>query len=354
MADTVADLALKAAKQGLPHEAFLYELVQGECTQREERRTARLLHKSGRPLEKPFRPRELDGFPPVLRQQVERRRQGAFLDEASNVVAVGQPGPGKSHLLAALAHELILQGHAVLWTPTALLVQRWLAAKRDLRRPQALAQFERYAWVSRDDIGYVPHDRDEREGRLTLLAERYERRSVGSTTNLVFSDWTRSFQDPLTTLAAIDRVGHHAVILDRMGMASYRAKEAGQHQPPRGQEAEGVLPCVTVPVPVPRPWERASTPASPAGRHAGLPAPTTARRGAGSAPIASAASTPRRGSGLPGRRISSAASGSSPRRSRNARRAASTPSASVAVPTATAAAGPWGWVGLAPTVTNRF
>lgn len=232
MADTFADLALKAAKGGLTHEAFLYELVQAECTQRDERRTARLLHQSGLPLEKTFRTLELDCFPPLLRQQVERLRQGTFVDEAINVVAVGQPGTGKSHLLAALAHELILQGQPVLWTPTALLVQRLLAAKRDLRLPRALAQLDRYAWVLLDDIGYVQHDRDEMEVLFTLLAERYERRSVGITTNLVFSDWTRIFQDPMTTVAAIDRVVHHAVILDLMGLPSYRAKEAGQHPPP--------------------------------------------------------------------------------------------------------------------------
>jgi DNA replication protein DnaC len=241
MADAFAGLALQAAKGGLTHEAFLYELVQCECTQRDERRTARLLQKSGLPLEKTFRTLELDCFPPVLRQQVERLRQGAFVDEAINVVAVGQPGTGKSHLLAALAHELILQGQPVLWTPTALLVQRLLAAKRDLRLPQALTQLDRYAWVILDDIGYVQHDRDEMEVLFTLLAERYERRSVGITTNLVFSDWTRIFQDPMTTVAAIDRVVHHAVILDLMGLPSYRAKAAGQHQPPPGppgQEAK--------------------------------------------------------------------------------------------------------------------
>jgi DNA replication protein DnaC len=238
MADAFADLALRAAKQRLTHEAFLSELVQYECTQREERRTARLLHQSGLPLEKTFRTLELACFSPVLCQQVERLRHGAFVDEAINVVAVGKPGTGKSHLLAALAHELILHGHAVLWTPTALLVQRLLAAKRDLRLPQALAQFERYAWVILDDIGYVQHDRDEMEVLFTLLAERYERRSVGITTNLVFSDWTRIFQDPMTTLAAIDRVVHHAVILDLMGMPSYRAKAAGQQELPPDQEVQ--------------------------------------------------------------------------------------------------------------------
>ena len=230
MAESFADLALKAATAGLTHEAFLYELVQTECAQREQRRIARLLRQSSLPLEKTFHTLQLDWFPPAIRQQVERLRRGSFLEEAVNVVAVGKPGTGKSHLLAALAHELILQGHPVLWASTASLVQRLLAAKRELRLPQLLAQLDRYAWVILDDIGYVQHDRDEMEVLFTLLAERYERRSVGITTNLVFSDWTRIFKDPMTTLAAIDRVVHHAVILDLMALDSYRAKEATAQQ----------------------------------------------------------------------------------------------------------------------------
>ncbi len=165
-----------------------------------------------------------------MRQQIERLRSGAFVGEAINVIAVGRPGTGKSHLAAALGHELILHGESVLWTATANLVQRLLAAKRDLRLPQLLAQLDRFTCLILDDIGYVQHDRDEMEVLFTLLAERYERRSVVITTNLVFSEWTRIFKDPMTTMAAIDRVVHHAVILDLMGMESYRAKEAnGQH-----------------------------------------------------------------------------------------------------------------------------
>ena len=118
------------------------------------------------------------------------------------------------------------KGHQVLWTPTASLVQELLAAKRDLRLPQVLAKLDRFECVFLDDIGYVQHDRDEMEVLFTFLAERYERRSVAISTNLVFSEWNRIFKDPMTTMAAIDRVVHHSVILDLMGMDSYRAQEA--------------------------------------------------------------------------------------------------------------------------------
>jgi DNA replication protein DnaC len=226
MADNFGDLALKAATAHLTYETYLAEVVQCECVLREQRRIARLLRQSGLPLDKTFRTLQLDRFPLVIQQQVEHLRGGTFTADAINIVAAGKPGVGKSHLLAALGHELIGQGKAVLWTSTASLVQQLLAAKRDLRLPHALAKLDRYTCLILDDIGYVQHDRDEMEVLFTLLAERYERRSVAISTNLVFSEWERIFKDPMTTLAAIDRVVHHSVILDLMGMDSYRAQEA--------------------------------------------------------------------------------------------------------------------------------
>src|SRR6266487_671051 len=238
------DLALKAAKANLTHEAFLYELVRAECIQREEHRITRLLRLSGLPPDKTFRTLQLDKFPPLIREQLERLRSGVFLEDAVNLVAAGKPGVGKSHALAAIGNELVLLGHPVLWTPTATLVQELLAAKRDLRLPHALAKLDRYDCVFLDDIGYVQHNRDEMEVLFTFLAERYERRSVAISTNLVFSDWNRIFKDPMTTLAAIDRVVHHSVILDLMGMDSYRAREATQERtspPPNPTELAAVI-----------------------------------------------------------------------------------------------------------------
>jgi DNA replication protein DnaC len=240
MADTFAELALKAAKANLTHEAFLYELVQAERHGREANRIVRLRRQSGLPLEKTFETLDLTTFSLAIQLQVERLRSGSFVADAINVVAAGKPGVGKTHLLAAIGHELVLQGHPVLWTPTATLVQRLLAAKRDLRLPYLLAQLDRFACVILDDIGYVQHDRDEMEVLFTLLAERYERRSVAITTNLMFSEWNRIFKDPMTTMAAIDRVVHHSVILDLMGMDSFRAREATeQHQAAAQTSHEG-------------------------------------------------------------------------------------------------------------------
>jgi DNA replication protein DnaC len=229
MATHFSDLALRAAKEGLSHEAYLQELARQEEALRSARRTERLLRQSGLPVEKTFRTFDQGFLTPALQLQIERLKPGTFLEQAVNVIAVGKPGVGKSHVLAALGYELILSGHSVFWTPTSTLVQRLLSAKRDLRLPQELAKLDKYACVILDDIGYVQHDRDEMEVLFTFLSERYERKSVLISTNLVFSEWERIFKSPMTTMAAIDRVTHHCVILDMMTVESYRALQA-RHQ----------------------------------------------------------------------------------------------------------------------------
>jgi DNA replication protein DnaC len=232
MADGFADVALRAAKEGLSHEAYLYELARLEMEERTQRRTTRLLRASGLPAEKTFRTLSFSRLTPTLQLQLQRLKSASFLETATNVIAIGKPGVGKSHCLAAVGYELIYAGHPVLWTPTSTLVQRLLAAKRDLRLPQELSKLDKFACVILDDIGYLQHDRDEMEVLFTFLAERYERKSVMITTNLVFSEWERIFKDPMTTMAAIDRLVHHSVILDMMSVESYRAEAACQQHLP--------------------------------------------------------------------------------------------------------------------------
>ena len=139
------------------------------------------------------------------------------------------PGRGKTHVASAIGHELIKRSYAVLFQPTYVLVERLLVAKRELALDRELAKLDRFDVVILDDIGYVQQSRDEMEVLFTFFAERYERRSVVITSNLVFSQWDRIFKDPMTTAAAIDRLVHHATILEMTG-PSVRAAKAKTSQ----------------------------------------------------------------------------------------------------------------------------
>ena len=172
MAQSFEEVAVHAVRNGRSHETYLYELARRNVSTARNGGWSGATRASGLPLEKTFRTLQLARFGPVMAQQLERLRRGTFVAEAVNVVAVGRPGTGKSHAMAALGHELMAQGHTVFWTSTAALVQRLLAAKRDLRLPRELAKLDRFACLILDDIGYVQHDRDEMEVLFTLLAER--------------------------------------------------------------------------------------------------------------------------------------------------------------------------------------
>jgi len=218
-------LAEHAAKGGWTHEHYLEELAAVEAAERIERRIARLLSDSKLPRDKTLATLETGRFPAPVRTQVARLAEGQFLEGATNLCVFGNPGTGKTHVVSALGHELVRQGHSVLFTPVSALVERLLEAKRDLRLSRELRRLDRIECLILDDIGYVQHDRSEMEVLFALLAERYERRSVAITSNLVFSKWDQIFKDPMTTAATIDRVVHHSVILE-LNVRSYRAEAA--------------------------------------------------------------------------------------------------------------------------------
>jgi DNA replication protein DnaC len=150
---------------------------------------------------------------------------GSFLNRAENVLAFGNPGSGKTHLLCAIGHELIQQDRRVLFISCAQLVQDLLIAKKELEMTKLLKKLSRYDAVIIDDIGYVQQSRQEMEVLFTFLADRYERGSLMITSNLPFSKWEQIFKDPMTTAAAIDRLVHHSVIVE-LNIDSYRMEQA--------------------------------------------------------------------------------------------------------------------------------
>jgi len=213
------------ANDWTPH-AFLGHLAAAEVEARRVRRVERYLKASDLPVGKTLDALDLKRYTLKTRRQVATLISGDFLARADNVLLFGLPGRGKSHLAAAIGHELVQRGHKVLFTPAYQLVQRLLIAKRELELEKLLRRLDAFGCVILDDIGYVQQEQDEIEVLFTFLGERYERRSVIVTSNLVFSKWGRIFKDPMTTACAIERLVHHSVILELTCKRSFRVEEA--------------------------------------------------------------------------------------------------------------------------------
>ena len=152
-------------------------------------------------------------LPKKLEGQLSSILEGGFVTRSENILAFGNPGSGKTHLICAIAHEMIYLGYRVMFKKCSLMVQELLIAKQEFRLPKYLRQLSSYDILIIDDIGYIQQNREEMEVLFTLLSERYERGSVMLTSNLPFSKWEQIFKDPMTTAAAIDRLVHHCIIL---------------------------------------------------------------------------------------------------------------------------------------------
>lgn len=197
------------------HRDFLLHLCQSEAQERAARLTQRLLKASGLPAGKTLETLNHADLPDKARRQLTTLLDGDFVHRAVNVLAFGLPGRGKTHYVAALGRELILRHDIpVLFIPAYKLVSQLLNAKALNRLVAAIKKLERFKVIILDDIGYVQQSREEMEVLFTFLAERYERWSVILTSNLVFSQWDKIFKDPMTTMAAVDRLVHHSVILE--------------------------------------------------------------------------------------------------------------------------------------------
>jgi DNA replication protein DnaC len=224
------DVAREAQRESLSYETYLLEVVRRETEVRCQKRIERLLRASRLPLEKTLSVFDMKRLPQTVRHRVNSLLEGHYLDKKENVLAFGNPGSGKSHLLCAIGHEMICRyGRRVYFTPCSLLVQALLIAKRDLKLSRLLKKLSKFEAIIIDDIGYVQQDRNEMEVLFTLLADRYERGSVMITSNLAFSHWEKIFKDPMTTAAAIDRLVHHSTILE-LNIPSYRFEKAKTSQ----------------------------------------------------------------------------------------------------------------------------
>ena len=222
------EMTKRAEGENWGYTRFLNRLLEEETNERLRRRVERLRKQSGLPASKTLANVDESRLPEKVRRQLPTLLTGEFIRRGDNLLTFGLPGRGKTLFVAALGHELITRHQLrIMFTPTFKLVSSLLAAKRDLKLPKLLARLDRFDAVILDDLGYVQQSREEMEVLFTFLAERYEKKSVIITSNLVFSQWDQIFKDPMTTMAAIDRLVHHATILEFTG-DSHRAQAAAK------------------------------------------------------------------------------------------------------------------------------
>jgi DNA replication protein DnaC len=221
-----AKLAEQSDKEGWPAARFLAAIAEHEMVDRGRRRMERHLTEARLPAGKTLATFDFESVPMVSKAQVMALAAGdEWLANGANILLFGPPGGGKSHLSAALGLALIENGRRVLFARTTDLVQRLQIARREFALESAIAKLDRYDLLILDDLAYVTKDQAETSALFELIAARYERRSMLITANQPFGEWGKIFPDHAMTLAAIDRLVHHATIFE-MNVQSYRRKAA--------------------------------------------------------------------------------------------------------------------------------
>ena len=240
-------LAEQSDKEGWPAARFLAALAEAEVADRSRRRIERHLAEARLPVGKTLAAFDFEAVPMLSKAQVMALAAGdAWLEKGANVLIFGPPGGGKSHLSAALGLALVENGWRVLFARTTDLVQRLQVARRELALESAIAKLDRYHLLILDDLAYVTKDQAETSVLFELIAARYERRSMLITANQPFGEWGRIFPDQAMTLAAIDRLVHHATILE-MNVESYRRRAALDRKRGRGRPPSAARPCARRP-----------------------------------------------------------------------------------------------------------
>ena len=220
------DFAARSDKEGWPAARFLAALTEHEIAERARRRIERHLEEARLPPGKTLDSFDFEVVPMVSKAQVTALAAGdSWLDKGANLLVFGPPGGGKSHLGAALGLALVENGWRVLFTRTTDLVQKLQLARRDLSLEAAIAKLDKYHLLILDDLAYVTKDQAETSVLFELISARYERRSLLITANQPFGEWGKVFPDHAMTLAAIDRLVHHATIFE-MNVESYRRRTA--------------------------------------------------------------------------------------------------------------------------------
>jgi len=218
------EFAKQATDKAWGYESYLAKLCEQELARRYQTRIAKWTNEAKLPHAKSFDNLDIKQLPSAIQKKViALRDKTQWALQADNVLLIGPSGVGKSHIAAALARHLIEQGIRTKWLSATALVQHLQPAKQDLDLMTAMTRFDKYRVLVIDDMGYVKKSDAETQVLFEFIAHRYESGSLIVTSNQPFSQWDQIFPDALMTVSAIDRIIHHATILE-IDTESYRRK----------------------------------------------------------------------------------------------------------------------------------
>jgi DNA replication protein DnaC len=216
----------QADKQSWPAARLLAALAEHEIAERDRRRLARHLAEAQLLPGKTLDSFDFTAVPMISKAHVLAICAGdSWIEKGANLLLIGGPGGGKTHLASAIGLALVENGWRVLFARTSDLVQRLQLARRELALEAAINRLDRFHLLILDDLAYVSKDQAETSVLFELISARYERRSTLITANQPFGAWGKVFPDPAMTLAAVDRLVHHATIFE-INVDSYRRRAA--------------------------------------------------------------------------------------------------------------------------------
>ena len=232
LAEECVGAIARAEAENWGYKKFLGYLAETESSQRLSNKVRRLLDHAGLLKGKTFATLDLNRWPEKVRRQLPTILESDFVRRGDNLLCFGLPGRGKSSFASAVGYEWITRHQfKVLFVSTFKLVGQLLAAKRELKFNALLAKLDHYDAIICDQLGYTQQSTEEGEVLFHFLSERYERKSVVITSNLVFSQWDQVFHNPMTAMAAADRLVHHSAILEFTN-ESIRDPNSGMGSPP--------------------------------------------------------------------------------------------------------------------------